>query len=147
MAQQIGLDLSGSILCAVVDSTSQEPIGLTSVPQPTAAFQLALQSASQFGDAEASGRRVTLTTAVEVPLGLPAVGADQEFLGRFFYFRALDRGADWSIEITFATAGAIVHRTGGILMLETPVGDEITAITVQGTGAFEWMCTGAVQDA
>lgn len=140
----IGVSLGGSFDIAIQESTSTNECVCVGA-QPATSFSLALQTESRWGDAEASSRRMTVTSpAAFVALPVPTVGAGYDFLGRLLYFRSLETQAVWTLRVDFATSATADIPVVGSLLLEPPEGDEILAVSIQGTGAFEWAIVGRV---
>lgn len=61
---------------------------------------------------------------------------------RFLYMR-VQTGGTALVTVTFATQGATVIPTSGLLCIEVAEDEQISAIAVQGTVDFEWAAFGS----
>lgn len=140
----IAAALNGGLTVGVSDATNAQDCACTPV-SPSAFFTFGLQPESAWGDAEASSRRTVITSPdVFVSLAMPSVGADESFLGRFFYFRSLERDVPFMVRLDYADSTTTDVPVNGLLVIEIPEDDELTAVSCSGTGAFEWCVVGRV---
>lgn len=141
----LGIELEGALTAQVSPGTSGQPQGCGVQTSPGESFSLVLQSTSRSADAQQSSHRITVVSpSVAVALSMPPVGAGLQFRGRLLYFRCLD-GSAWLLGVTHRTSGASTYRTQGLLVLEAPDAEEITALTVQGEGSFEYAIFGEIE--
>lgn len=92
------------------------------------------------GGSEISQQEMTVNTPSP---GFTSLAFPSNLGGRVFYLRPLS-GSFTAVELTHATAGAIVYPVNGMILVEVPEAEQISAVRVQGQGTFEWICAGVL---
>src|SRR5690606_26528346 len=131
MASQLSVSFSGDLLirlsAAVCSGGSADP---------GTGYTLQLISANRAAE-ESIGQKLA---SLDSPAAFASLPYPSSLLGRVLYFRGLGERDVWDVRVTYATSGQVTQPIQGMLLLEAPDGDEITAVEVQGSGAFEWAC-------
>lgn len=111
--------------------------GSSQQASPGASFGLSIRDTTQAPTLlqSQSGARVVSPSS---PAALPF---PSNLRGRFLYVR-VQLGGTALVTVTFATQGARVIPTNGLLCIEVGEDEQITAVSVQGTVDFEWCVFG-----
>lgn len=136
MATRIGVTVDGTI-SAGLGTTSSGSCSGPSVSSPGIALQLVLNSEHASADT-AVYQPYDSVDSPGSPVSLPIPAGLQ---GTVFYIRILDDGP-LDVSVTHDDQGATIYPVDGMLLIEPSEDEFITAITVQGSAAFEWLLTG-----
>jgi hypothetical protein len=135
VAAKLSISFSGDLLLQL--SSAACAGGST---DPGSGFTLRLISANREAD-ESIGQKLG---QVDSPAAFVALPYPSSLLGRVLYFRGLGERDVWDVRVTYATSGQVTQPVQGMILVEAPDGDEITAVAVQGSGEFEYQIWGAL---
>lgn len=84
------------------------------------------------------------TGNVASPSSFVSLPVDSNMRGRLLQMQFRSDSGPIDVELTQLVTGVtVLSQVQGMLVLEKPASDAITALRVQGTGNFQWVLTGA----
>jgi hypothetical protein len=101
----------------------------------TTVLNMALQSTTQSAQTAVGQQSYSVASVTNESLPFPT-----SFAARLFVMRVLS--GTLAVRVTYATAGQVTLQTNGMLVLEVPEAERITAVDVTGSAEFDWHATG-----
>lgn len=134
MASKLTASLDGSILVQLAPGVCLGPV------DPGLNVTLALTTANRTGDEQVSQQLAT----IDSPAAFVALPYPGSLLGRVLYLRGLGERDAWLVRVSYAASAQAVIPVQGMVLVEAPIGDEITGLEVQGVGELTWVVWGVL---
>lgn len=132
MATKLAITIDGGLEIAPSSTSANE------ASSSSAGFLFGLLSTSVTADADIKQSLVTINS----PSVFAALPFPTNLLAHVVYLRVLNRTGPLVVKLTQATAGAIDLNVAGMLMIELPTAERISAISIKGNATFDWAAWG-----